>query len=185
LDLNVFGKKPANFPIVAQNVYKAAGLSGHVIPKPDAIANLISKRYSVKKWDKWNVLLQGEYEHAYMELRYANTFFDSHLSSWLLYQDAFNEIVFRSLQDFLASKGAPGASCNGPTKLDSPVRVIENRSVQDAETKALHSRVQNAGGFGVTNRSKRIDASQSGLWDQRHDPESLEAGISGARATIV
>lgn len=109
LDLSLFGKNPENFPIVAQNVYRAAGLSEHVIPKPDAIANLISKRYSVKKWDKWKVLLQDEYEHAYMELRYADTYFESHLSSWLLYQDAFNEILFRSLQDFLASKGSRGA----------------------------------------------------------------------------
>ena len=109
LDLNLFGKNSAEFPIVAQYVYKTAGLSGHVIPRSDAIGNLISKRYSVKKWNKWQNLLQGEYGHAQMELRFADAYFDSHLSSWLGYQDAFNEIVFRSFQDFLAQKGAPGA----------------------------------------------------------------------------
>ena len=50
-----------------------------------------------------------------MELRYADTYFDTHLSSWLNYQDAFNEIVFRSLQDFLTSKGAPGAVAHTKT----------------------------------------------------------------------
>ena len=109
LDLSVFGKSPTDFPIVAQNVYRTAGLSEHVIHKPDAIGNLISKRYAVKKWNNWKELLQGEYEHAYMELRFADLYFDSHLSTWLIYQDAFNDILFRSFQEFLVRKNAPGA----------------------------------------------------------------------------
>jgi hypothetical protein len=108
-NLNLFGKNPTGFPIVAQQVFRNAGLTGHVIPRSDAIGNLISKRYAVKKWNKWKELLQGEYEHAHMELRFADLYFDSHLSTWLIYQDAFNDILFRSFQDFLAKKGAPGA----------------------------------------------------------------------------
>ncbi len=104
-----FGKNPAQFPVVAQQVYNAAGISGHIIPAPDAIGNLITKRYSVKKWNKWKDLLQGEYDHAVMELKFADFHFESHLSSWLNYQDAFNEIVFRSMQIFLANKNAAGA----------------------------------------------------------------------------
>lgn len=109
LDFNSLGKNPAQFPVVVQQVFKAAGITVHEIPKPDAIGNLISKRYAVKKWNKWEALLQGEYGHAFMELRFADSYFDSHLSTWLNYQDAFNEIVFKSLQGFLAQKGAPGA----------------------------------------------------------------------------
>lgn len=104
-----FGKNPAQFPVVAQQVYNAAGISGHIIPSPDAIGNLITKRYSVKKWNKWKDLLQGEYDHAFMELKFADFHFESHLSSWLNYQDAFNEIVFRSMKIFLANKNAAGA----------------------------------------------------------------------------
>jgi retron-type reverse transcriptase len=101
LDVSLFGKNPTKFPIVAQQVYKAAGLSGHIIPKPDAIGNLISKRYSVKKWNKWQDLLQGEYKHAHTQLRFADIYFDSHLSTWLNYQDPFNEIVFRAFQELV------------------------------------------------------------------------------------
>jgi len=109
VNLSSFGKDPAQFPVVAQQVYNAAGISGHIIPSPDAIGNLVAKRYSVKKWGKWKDLLQGEYDHAFMELKFADLHFESHLSSWLNYQDAFNEIVFRSLQVFLANKSASGA----------------------------------------------------------------------------
>jgi hypothetical protein len=109
INLNSFCKNPVQFPVVAQQVYNATGISGHVIPSPDAIGNLIAKRYSVKKWNKWKDLLQGEYDHAFMELKFADLHFESHLSSWLNYQDAFNEIVFRSLQIFLANKSVAGA----------------------------------------------------------------------------
>lgn len=109
VNLNSFEKNPVQFPVVAQQVYNAAGISGHVIPNPDAIGNLIAKRYSVKKWNKWKDLLQGEYDHAFMELKFADFHFESHLSSWLNYQDAFNEIVFRSLQIFLSNKNTTGA----------------------------------------------------------------------------
>ena len=109
IDISLFGNSPAEFPIVAQQVYAAAGVSGQTIVMPSAIGNLISKRYSVKKWSRWKDLLQGEYEHAYMELKFADTYFDAHISMWLNYQDAFSEIVFRSLQELLARKGAPGA----------------------------------------------------------------------------
>jgi retron-type reverse transcriptase len=111
LHIDVFGKNPATFPIVAQYVYKAVGLTGHQIPKADAIANLISKRYSVKKWSKWKDFFQGEYQHAYVTLQYADNCYDSYLtlSSWLGIQDSFNEILFISFQKFLANKSAPGA----------------------------------------------------------------------------
>jgi retron-type reverse transcriptase len=109
LGVDHFGKNPAEFPVVVQQVYRAAGISGHEIPKPDAVGKLLSKRYSVKKWNKWQDLLQGEYNHAHRQLRFADTYFDSHLSTWLNYQDPFNEIVFRALQEFLAKKSAPGS----------------------------------------------------------------------------
>ena len=103
------GKDPTKFPIVAQYVFNAAGLSGHKIASVDAISNLVTKRYSVTKWKKWRKLLQGEYQHAHMIFQNADTYFDTHLSAWLNYQDSFNEIIFRAFQDFLKSKQAPGA----------------------------------------------------------------------------
>ena len=75
-----FGKDPTKFPIVAQYVFNAAGLSGHKIASVDAISNLVAKRYSVTKWKKWRNLLQGEYQHAHMIIQNADTYFDTHLS---------------------------------------------------------------------------------------------------------
>jgi len=109
LDLNLFGKNPAEFPIVAQQVFRNAGVTGHVIPKPDAIGNLISKRYSVGKWNKWSNLLKGEYRHGHMLLKIADSYFDTHFTTWLSHQDTFTEVLFRAFQEFLASKNAPGA----------------------------------------------------------------------------
>jgi retron-type reverse transcriptase len=109
LDVNLFGKNPAEFPIVAQQVYRSAGLTGHVIPKPDAVGNLISKRYVVNKWIKWKELFQNEYQHAHMILKLADSYFETHFTSWLGYQDSFNEILFRVFQEFLAKNKAPGA----------------------------------------------------------------------------
>jgi hypothetical protein len=109
LDISVFGKNPADFPIVAQNVYKAAGITGHEIPKPDAIGNLIAKRYSVSKWNKWADLFKAEYRHGHMLLKIADSYFETHFTSWLSHQDTFNEVLFKALQEFLANKGAPGA----------------------------------------------------------------------------
>jgi hypothetical protein len=108
LQLSDFRRDPAEFPFVAQYVYKAAGLSGHQIPRADAIGNLLIKRFSVKNWNKWKQLFQGEYRHAHMILKFADTYYDSHMSTWLNYQDTFNEILFMVFQDFLSTKNAPG-----------------------------------------------------------------------------
>jgi hypothetical protein len=108
LDVSLFGKNPTQFPVVVQQVYKAAGISGHIIPKSDAIGNLISKRYLVKKWDKWEELFQNEYQHAHMILKLADSYFETHFTSWLGYQDSFNEILFRVFQEFLSKRNAPG-----------------------------------------------------------------------------
>ena len=109
LNINSFGKNPADFPLTAQYVYKAAGLTGHDIPKSDAVGILISKRYLVSKWNKWATLFKSEYQHGHMLLKIADLHFGTHFTSWLSHQDTFNEVLFKSLQEFLASKNAPGA----------------------------------------------------------------------------
>ena len=80
LQIVAFGKSPIGFPFVAQYAYKAAGLTGHIIPKADVIANLISKRYAVPKWVKWKDFLQAEYQHAYMILQFADNCYDSYVT---------------------------------------------------------------------------------------------------------
>lgn len=108
IGLRNFGKDPSKFPVVVQHVYKAAGITGHTIPKPDAIGNLLAKRYSVKKWNKWQKLFNSEYNHGYMLLRLADSYFDSHFTTWLGHQDTFNEVLFTGFQNFLVNKNAPG-----------------------------------------------------------------------------
>jgi len=108
IGLSGFDKDPSKFPIVVQHVYKAAGITGHDIPKPDAIGNLLAKRYSVGKWSKWANLFRSEYRHGHMLLKIADSYFETHFTSWLSHQDTFNEVLFKVLQEFLASKNAPG-----------------------------------------------------------------------------
>jgi len=110
MQIDVFGKNPTAFPFAAQYAYKAAGLTGHQVPKADAVSNLISKKYAVKKWNGWKALFHGEYQHAYMTLQFADNCYDSYLtlSSWLGHQDSFNEILFVCFQKFLAAKSASG-----------------------------------------------------------------------------
>jgi hypothetical protein len=110
MQIDVFGKSPTTFPFVAQYAYKAAGLTGHQVSKADAVANLISKRYAVKKWGRWKAFFQGEYQHAYTTLHFADNCYDSYLtlSSWLGHQDSFNEILFICFQKLLVAKSASG-----------------------------------------------------------------------------
>lgn len=108
LGLSDFEKNPVEFPLVAQYVYRAVGLTGHEIPKSDAIGNLISKRYSIKKWNKWSELFRGEYSHGHMLLKIADSYFETHFTTWLSHQDTFNEVLFKVFQEFLANKNAPG-----------------------------------------------------------------------------
>ena len=108
--LSGFDKDPSKFPVVVQLAFKAAGITGHEIPKPDAIGNLLSKRYSVKKWNKWQELFRGEYSHGHMLLRLADPYFETHFTTWLGHQDTFNEALFMVFQKFLVSKNAPGVA---------------------------------------------------------------------------
>ncbi len=106
--LSNFNKSVQQFPVVAQHVFKEAGISGHLVSKRDDVNILLKKRYSIRDWDKWKKLLQGEYQYAYRQLKFSDKYFDTHFSSWLSYQDTFNEVVFRAFQNFLRAKKAIG-----------------------------------------------------------------------------
>ena len=101
IQISSFQKSVQKFPDVAQHVFKEAGISGHFVSKRDDINVLLKKRYNIRNWIKWKKLLQGEYQHAYAQLKFADKYFDAHFSSWLSYQDTFNEIVFRAFQSLL------------------------------------------------------------------------------------
>jgi hypothetical protein len=44
-----------------------------------------------------------------MLLKIADSYFETHFTSWLSHQDTFNEVLFKVLQEFLANKGTSGA----------------------------------------------------------------------------
>lgn len=96
-------------PILRAVYEKASVIPSTKRARHDAIGTTLSKRYGVSNWIKWRRLLNAEYAHANQTLVWANTYFDAYPSLWLAHQDAFNEIVFRALQEALAAAMAPGA----------------------------------------------------------------------------
>ncbi len=108
--LDNFEKYISKKSSVARNVFIKAGLLtvGRRI-RYDLMGKTISRRYKIQYWNKWNVLFGPEYSHAYSLLNLAESSFDSFFSSWLSYQDSFNDALFRAFQNILLLKNAPGA----------------------------------------------------------------------------
>ena len=75
----------------------------------DPIAEILSARYGVSRGKSWHRLLVGEYGHAVGTLKQAEATFAGGRSSWLAYQNSFNQIVFLSLQRHFAATRHPAA----------------------------------------------------------------------------
>jgi hypothetical protein len=104
------GQQPANLLQVTSSVYFKAGIiQDGRRTRGDVLGNKLSQRYKIAKWNKWQTLFGGQYQHAYSLLILAESYCKGHRSAWLAQQDAFNDALFRAFQLFLASKGALGA----------------------------------------------------------------------------
>jgi hypothetical protein len=77
-------------------------------PRADAIDRLLVRRYRIARWNRWRNVFSNEYRHSHQILLLAEALFDFDPSSWLLYQDAFNEALFRAFQKILDANNAPG-----------------------------------------------------------------------------
>ena len=114
-------------------MFKEAGINKHFVSRKDDINVLLKKRYNIRDWTKWKKLLQGEYQHAYAQLKFADKYFDAHFSSWLGYQDTFNEIVFRAFQNILRANNIAGwVSLSKGRKLKNYGGLLYNKTFGNA-----------------------------------------------------
>jgi hypothetical protein len=110
MTIDQLGQQPNKLLQVTRNVYFKAGIiQDGRRTRGDVLGNKLSQRYKIAKWNKWQTLLGGEYQHAYSLLILAESYYKGHRSAWLAQQDAFNDALFRAFQLFLASKSASGA----------------------------------------------------------------------------
>lgn len=79
--------------------------TGDVDPMGETLAN----RYRIDKWSGWKQLFGQEYFHALAILNQADPVFDSGRSTWLNYQNSFNDALVRALQRHLHASQLPGA----------------------------------------------------------------------------
>jgi len=110
MTIDQLGQQPNTLLPVTRNVYFKAGIihDGRRI-RGDVLGNRLSQRYKIAKWNKWRTLFGREYQYAFIILTLAEYDYKGHRSAWLAQQDAFNDVLFRAFQRFLASKSASGA----------------------------------------------------------------------------
>ena len=109
LTLSTFGLTAARLPSQARNTLRELGVISTRGPRVDPIAEILSARYGVSRGKSWHRLLVGEYGHAVGTLKQAEATFAGGRSSWLAYQNSFNQIVFLSLQRHFAATRHPAA----------------------------------------------------------------------------
>lgn len=90
--------------------------------KIDSIGQIMNETYGVPYCDKWDILLDSEYEHANILLFNACSSYNIDGNSWIGYKDAFNEIIIRNFIELLNSKRSnikwPSLYSNNGEKLD-------------------------------------------------------------------
>jgi len=105
-----YGVKASALPLAVQNAFRALGLiRPSTTVRLDPIGDIISQRYGVPYWDKWRVLMGGEYSYALALLRSAELAFLPVRDEWLRYQNSFNDALLRRVFPCLDSLGLPGS----------------------------------------------------------------------------
>lgn len=104
-----FGLRVIDLPPIVQEVFRALGLVNRQLGvKVDQIGEILSRRFGIATVTKWRHVLQQEYAHALQILSQAEIVFDASRSSWLQYQDSFNDLLVRKFIEFLHTRGLAG-----------------------------------------------------------------------------
>jgi len=76
MTIDQLGRQPSTLLQVTRNVYFKSGIIQDGRRKRgDVIGNRLSGRYKIPKWDKWQILFGGEYQHAYSLLNLAESYY--------------------------------------------------------------------------------------------------------------
>lgn len=104
------GLRINQLPSQVINTYKALGVISKPKAKIDPMGEILTRRYNIRKWQRWHELLQSNYGHALQILSKGDAVFVSGRSEWLKYQNSFNDALFHSLQQYLQNNNLPGAA---------------------------------------------------------------------------
>jgi len=94
---------------VVQNTLKAMGIVGRRYSKKvDQIADILNRRFGNDHDGVWRTLLGKDFTHALQILVQADVFYEGDRSSWLQWQNSFNDAVHKALLGYINSRGLPG-----------------------------------------------------------------------------
>lgn len=95
---------------VVQNTLKAMGIVGRrYSTKIDQIADILHRRFRVNNDGIWRSLLGREFTHALKILVEADTFYLPDKSSWLQWQNSFNDAIQKALLGYINARGLAGS----------------------------------------------------------------------------
>lgn len=104
-----FGLSVGRLPSQVANTLRELGIVFTPGRTVDPIAEILHTRYGVSRSKSWRRLLGPEYIHALGLLKQAEASFAAGATSWLAYQNSFNQTVFLALQQHLAATGHAAA----------------------------------------------------------------------------
>jgi hypothetical protein len=108
LTCKTYGVKASVLPHQTRNVFRELGLVKGRGLAVDPMGEILARRYGISVWDRWKGLFGTEYGHALGLLASADPLYDSAKSSWLRFQNSFNDALFQAVQRLLHAKNLPG-----------------------------------------------------------------------------
>ena len=107
--LREYSLRARNCSAVVQNTLKTMGIVGRrYSTKIDQIADILQRRFSVNNDGVWRVLLGGEFAHVLKILVQADIFYLRDRSSWLQWQNSFNDATQKALLGYINARGIAG-----------------------------------------------------------------------------
>jgi hypothetical protein len=121
VDHSTYGLREDQLPSQVVNALRELGMIAGQRQIADPIEDILRRRYRMARGSRWRTLLGGEYLHVLGLLKQAEAAFSAGPSSWLAFQNSFNNAVFLALQRHLKAIGH-AAAC---TTIDRRGQLLE------------------------------------------------------------
>ena len=109
VDHSTYGLREDQLPSQVVNALRELGMIAGKGQIADPIEDILRRRYRMARGARWRTLLGGEYLHVLGLLKQAESAFSAGPSSWLAFQNSFNNAVFLALQRHFQATGHAGA----------------------------------------------------------------------------
>jgi hypothetical protein len=121
VDHTTYGLREDQLPSQVVNALRELGMIGGQGQVVDPIDDILRRRYRIRAGARWRGLLGGDYLHALGLLKQAESAFRAAPSTWLAFQNSFNNALFLALQRHFRIVGH-AAAC---TTLDHRGQLLE------------------------------------------------------------